>query len=226
MIQYAIIVAGGTGSRMKQIVPKQFLEVGGKPIVVRTIEAFLQFSTDLNLILVLPSEQIDTWTSIKEKYLPSQSIQVISGGKTRFQSVRNGLDIIKEEHGLVAVHDGVRPFVDPEIIAASFQIAALHGCAVASVRLKESLRITDKDGTRALDRSRYRLIQTPQTFKLEILKEAYRQEEENEMTDDASVIEKAGYKVSLFEGSYKNIKITTPEDLLIAEAFVNTKTVF
>jgi 2-C-methyl-D-erythritol 4-phosphate cytidylyltransferase len=120
----------------------------------------------------------------------------------------------------VAIHDGVRPLVNQEIIAASYQIAALHGSAIAAVRLKESIRVTDKDETRTVDRSKFRIIQTPQTFKVNIIKQAYDLLELDDYTDDASVVEKAGFKISLFEGSYRNIKITTPEDLIIAEAFL------
>jgi 2-C-methyl-D-erythritol 4-phosphate cytidylyltransferase len=126
-------------------------------------------------------------------------------------------------HGLVAVHDGVRPLVNREIIAASYQIAALHGSAIAAVRLKESIRVTDKDETKTVDRSKFRIIQTPQTFKVEIIKHAYNSVELDEFTDDASVVEKAGYKISLFEGSYRNIKITTPEDLIVADAFLKDR---
>ncbi|MEJ2005973.1 MAG: 2-C-methyl-D-erythritol 4-phosphate cytidylyltransferase, partial [Cyclobacteriaceae bacterium] len=148
---------------------------------------------------------------------------VVTGGETRFQSVRNGLMIIEDEAGLVAVHDGVRPLVDSDIIGASFRLAAVHGTAVAAVRLKESIRITDQDTTRAVDRSQFRLIQTPQTFRVSLIREAYQMKEIPSLTDDASVAEHAGHKISLFEGSYKNIKITTPEDLVIARALLNER---
>jgi 4-diphosphocytidyl-2-methyl-D-erithritol synthase len=147
---------------------------------------------------------------------------VVKGGETRFQSVRNGLNKIDQD-GLVAIHDGVRPLVSEDIIGASFRLAAVHQSAVAAVRLKESIRMTDQDNTKAVDRSKFRLIQTPQTFDIATIKKAYEMKEDSSLTDDASVAEKSGLIISLFEGSYENIKITTPEDLVIAEALMNAK---
>ena len=148
---------------------------------------------------------------------------MVTGGESRFQSVRNGLNKIEEYSGLVAIHDGVRPLVGKDIIGASYRLAAVHGSAVAAVRLKESLRKTDQDNTKAVDRSNFRMIQTPQTFDLELIKKAYEIKEESSLTDDASVAEKSGHVISLFEGSYSNIKITTPEDIIIAEALIKDK---
>jgi 2-C-methyl-D-erythritol 4-phosphate cytidylyltransferase len=144
------------------------------------------------------------------------------GGETRFQSVKNGLDKIQGE-GLVAIHDGVRPLVSADLIGASFRLAAVHGSAVAAVRLKESIRMTDQDNTKAVDRSKFRVIQTPQTFDLGLIKKAYQIKEEASLTDDASVAEKSGHVISLFEGSYENIKITTLEDLIVAKALLSAK---
>jgi 2-C-methyl-D-erythritol 4-phosphate cytidylyltransferase len=214
--RFAIIVAGGRGNRMNNEMPKQFLEIAGRPLLMHTVEAFYKFSPDLSIILVLPEDQIDYWSILCQNHGFNIPVHIQKGGKSRFQSVRNGLKLIEGE-GLVAVHDGVRPLVSSELIAASFLIAALHGSAVAAVRLKESIRILDKDSTRAVDRARFRVIQTPQTFKVSLLKKAYEIEEDESMTDDASVVERAGHKISLFEGSYFNIKITTPEDLWMAE---------
>jgi 2-C-methyl-D-erythritol 4-phosphate cytidylyltransferase len=214
--RFAIIVAGGRGNRMNNEMPKQFLEIAGRPLLMHTVEAFYKFSLELSIILVLPEDQIDLWSFLCQKYGFKIPVHIQKGGKSRFQSVRNGLKSIDGE-GLVAVHDGVRPLVSNELIAASFLIAAMHGSAVAAVRLKESIRILDKDSTRAVDRARFRVIQTPQTFKVSLLKKAYEIEEDESMTDDASVVERAGHKISLFEGSYFNIKITTPEDLWMAE---------
>ncbi|HRW99779.1 MAG TPA: 2-C-methyl-D-erythritol 4-phosphate cytidylyltransferase, partial [Cyclobacteriaceae bacterium] len=146
-------------------------------------------------------------------------ITLQKGGDTRFQSVRSGLSKIEGE-GLVAIHDGVRPLVSADIIAASFRLAAVHRSAVAAVRLKESIRVTDQDTTKAADRSRFRLIQTPQTFDVGLIKNAYEMKEDLTLTDDASVAEHGGHSISLFEGSYENIKITTAEDLVIAEALL------
>lgn len=218
--EHVIIVAGGKGTRMKSTTPKQFLPLIGTPVLMHTIEAFYAYDKNINLILVLPQDDIATWESLTEKHQFSRDVTVINGGQTRFQSVKNGLEAINDDNGLVAVHDGVRPLVSKDIIAASFRLAAVHKSAIAAVRLKESIRIVDQDTTRALDRSRYRMMQTPQTFDLSLIKEAYNIQEEDNLTDDASVLEKAGHKISLFEGSYSNIKITTPEDLTIAEAIL------
>lgn len=217
--EYAIIVAGGIGSRMKSPVPKQFIPVNGLPVLMHTISIFHEYSESIELIVVIPATLIDDWQALCEKYKFTVSHTITAGGETRFQSVRKGLQKIGDK-GIAAVHDGVRPLVNKEIIAASFQIAAVHGSAIAAVRLMESIRVTDKDGTKMVNRSNYRIIQTPQTFKIPLLKEAYLQAEQSGFTDDASVVEKAGYKISLFEGSYRNIKITTPDDLLVAAALL------
>jgi len=220
--EYAIIVAGGKGTRIKSALPKQFIEVAGKPVLLHTLEAFIRYSQKISLILVLPHDDVEIWESIAKKFAFSFPVTLAMGGETRFQSVKNGLAKIPGD-GLVAIHDGVRPLVSEDIIGASFRLAAIHHCAVASVRLKESLRVTDQDRTAAVDRSRYRLIQTPQTFAVGLIREAYEMKEDLSLTDDASVAERAGHPVSLFEGSYENIKITTPEDLLIATALLNQK---
>ena len=219
MKQYAVIVAGGSGSRMNSEIPKQYLPINGLPVLMHTVKAFYNYSNALNIIVVLPPNDLKLWEKLCKTYRFTIPIQVASGGTTRFQSVRNGLDKVGS-NGVVAIHDGVRPIVNKELIAASFEIAALHGSAIAAVRLKESIRVTDKDQTKMADRSKYRIIQTPQTFQVKIIKEAYQIPEDPQFTDDASVLEKSGHKISLFEGSYKNIKITTPEDLTIAEAFL------
>jgi 2-C-methyl-D-erythritol 4-phosphate cytidylyltransferase len=219
--QFAVIVAGGSGSRMNSDIPKQFLPINGLPVLMHTIKAFHDYKKSIKIIVVLPALDLETWEALCEQYQFTLPLTIAEGGKTRFQSVKNGLDKIDKE-GVVAIHDGVRPIVKKEIIAASYQIAGLHGSAIAAVRLKESIRVTDKDETKTVDRSKYRIIQTPQTFQTRIIKEAYSLPESPEFTDDASVVEKAGYKISLFEGSYRNIKITTPEDLIIAEAFLKS----
>ena len=224
MKEYAIIVAGGSGSRMQSEIPKQFLLLAGKPILMHTINAFIHYSKNLSIILVLPDFAIDQWTQLCIKYKFNYPLKIVTGGKTRFQSVKNGLDAIHENESLVAIHDGVRPLIRKEIIGASYRLAQIHGCAIAATRLKESLRIVDKDQTRSIDRSQYRSIQTPQTFQTELIKAAYADcEDSTELTDDASVAEKNGLKISLFEGSYENIKITTQEDLLFVEALLREK---
>jgi 2-C-methyl-D-erythritol 4-phosphate cytidylyltransferase len=220
--EYALIVAGGKGTRIKSDVPKQFLELNGLPILMHTIAAFYRYSQNIQVIVVIPEDDFSVWENLCVKHSFQRTVVLQKGGDTRFQSVRNGLAQISGE-GLVAIHDGVRPLVNEDIIAASFRLAAVHKSAVASVRLKESIRITDQDTTRSADRSRFRLIQTPQTFQVELIKKAYESKEDPSLTDDASVAERAGHLISLFEGSYENIKITTPEDLIIAEALLRDR---
>jgi 2-C-methyl-D-erythritol 4-phosphate cytidylyltransferase len=220
--EYALIVAGGKGTRIKSKIPKQFLELNGLPVLMHTILAFYRYSDQIKIILVLPEDYFSTWEMLCNQYNFHKPIVLQHGGESRFLSVKNGLEKI-EGDGLVAIHDGVRPMVNEDIIAASFRLAAVHQSAVAAVRLKESIRMTDQDQTTAVDRSRFRLIQTPQTFRVSLIKEAYKQKEDLSLTDDASVAERAGYPISLFEGSYENIKITTHEDLVIAEALLKSK---
>jgi len=220
--EYALIVAGGKGIRIKTKVPKQFLELNGLPVLMHTILAFYRYSDKITIILVLPEGDFDTWESLCIKYNFHKPLILQRGGDSRFQSVKYGLEKIDGE-GLVAIHDGVRPMVNEDIIAASFRLAAVHQSAVAAVRLKESIRMTDQESTKAIDRSRLRLIQTPQTFQVGLIKKAYELKEDPSLTDDASVAERAGYPISLFEGSYENIKITTAEDLVIAEALMKNK---
>lgn len=220
--EYALIVAGGKGTRIKTKLPKQFLELKGKPILLHTLEAFCRYSEHIKIVLVLPYDDFETWEGICKKFHFNKPITLQKGGDTRFQSVKNGLSKI-EGPGLVAIHDGVRPLVSEDIIGASFRLAAVHQSAVAAVRLKDSIRMTDQDNTQAVDRSRFRLIQTPQTFDIDLIKQAYLIKEDASLTDDASVAEKSGLVISLFEGSYENIKVTTAEDLIIAEALLTSK---
>lgn len=218
--EFAIIVAGGKGTRMQSSTPKQFMPINGFPILMHTLNAFFDYSEKINVIVVLPEDDIDTWKDLCQTYKYQKKITLAIGGDSRFQSVKNGLAKIQEAKGLVAIHDGVRPLTGKDIIGASYRLAAVHGSAVAAVRLKESLRKTDQDNTKAVDRSDYRIIQTPQTFDLELIKKAYQIKEESNLTDDASVAERSGHVISLFEGSYANIKITTPEDIVVAEALL------
>ncbi len=220
--EHALIVAGGKGTRIKSNLPKQFLELNGLPILMHTINAFIRYSEHINIILVLPEDDFTLWHELCTKHHFNPSLVLQKGGESRFQSVKNGLDKIEGE-GLVAIHDGVRPLVSEDIIGASFRLAAVHQSAVAAVRLKESIRMTDQDNTKAMDRSRFRLVQTPQTFKVSLIRQAYRQKEDASLTDDASVAERAGHVISLFEGSYENIKITTQEDLVVAKALLESR---
>ncbi|MBL7849558.1 MAG: 2-C-methyl-D-erythritol 4-phosphate cytidylyltransferase [Cyclobacteriaceae bacterium] len=220
--EFALIVAGGKGTRIKSSLPKQFIELCGKPVLFHTLEAFHRYSPQVQIVLVLPADDFETWHALVKKHDFSIPLVLQTGGETRFQSVKRGLEKV-EGPGLVAIHDGVRPLVSENIIGASYRLAAVHGTAVAAVRLKESIRMTDQDTTRAMDRSKFRLIQTPQTFDIDVIKKAYEQREDPALTDDASVAERAGHPISLFEGSYENIKITTAEDLVVAEALLRSR---
>lgn len=220
---YAIIVAGGSGSRMKSEIPKQFLPLNGKPILIHTVEKFLQIP-DIQVIVVLPKNDIEYWNEItaSNEIIQSfkKSITITIGGASRFQSVKNGLATIKT-NGLVAVHDGVRPLISLEIIQNSYKVALEKGTAITSVWVKDSVRQFDERGESiALDRTKLKLVQTPQTFQVNLIKKAFEVEEQVFFTDCASVLEFAGEKVTLIDGAYENIKITTPEDMLVAEAFL------
>ncbi len=220
MIKTAIIVAGGKGERMQTNVPKQFLEIKGKPILMRTLEAFWNYDNKMQLVLVLPSVQIDSWKELCKKYAFNIEHSIVEGGATRFHSVKNGLTVIADQ-SLVAVHDGVRPLVSNDTIARCFDFAEELQAVIPVVDLVDSIRETDENGNRAMDRSKYKLVQTPQVFHGTVLKKAYDQEFSSFFTDDASVVEMAGVKVHLVEGNRENIKITTEIDLKIAEALLN-----
>jgi 2-C-methyl-D-erythritol 4-phosphate cytidylyltransferase len=218
--KYAIIVAGGSGSRMKSAIPKQFLPLGSKPILVHTISKFLQI-VDLQIILALPSDAIEYWNTISAQYFADTSrINAVEGGITRFQSVKNALSSIVGESGLVAVHDGVRPFVSLEIIESSFVLAQKKQTAVVCVDSKDSVRLIEGEGNKSVERKNVKLIQTPQTFELNLLRKAYEVDDSEIFTDDASVVEKYGHSIFLLDGDYRNIKITSPEDLEIGELFL------
>jgi 2-C-methyl-D-erythritol 4-phosphate cytidylyltransferase len=223
--EYTLIVAGGKGTRIKSSIPKQFIELNGTPILIHTINAFVRYSAQIKIILVLPEDDMQIWKELSAKHNFNVPITIQTGGDTRFQSVKRGLEKIPGD-GLVAIHDGVRPLISEDIIGASFRLAAVHKTAVAAVRLKESIRMTDTGSaevSRAMDRSKFRLIQTPQTFEVALIRKAYEGKEDPSLTDDASVAEKAGHVISLFEGSYENIKITTQEDLIVAGALLGRK---
>ena len=197
MTEYALIVAGGKGTRIKSHLPKQFLELAGRPVLLHTLDAFYRYSPSINVVLVLPEDDFPTWKEIVTKFKFTRPLVLQTGGETRFQSVKRGLEKIPGE-GLVAIHDGVRPLVSSDIIGASFRLAAVHETAIAAVRLKESIRMTDQDNTKAVDRSRFRLVQTPQTFRVSVIKNAYEIKEDPSLTDDASVAERAGHVILMF----------------------------
>jgi 2-C-methyl-D-erythritol 4-phosphate cytidylyltransferase len=212
----ALIVAGGTGKRMKSQVPKQFMLLKGLPVLMHTITKFYRYDSAMRIILVLPADQMAEWKALCEKYDFSIVHERVSGGETRFHSIQKNLDSIPEQ-GLIAVHDGVRPLVSLDTIHRCFTLAAEQGNAVPCVEIPETLRMMDEQGNRPVDRTKYRLIQTPQVFMSHILKEAYQQEYRHSFTDDASVVESRGYDIHLVEGNPENIKITLGHDLGIAE---------
>ena len=214
---WAIIVAAGSGSRMQTETPKQFLELRGKPILMHSIMAFANACEDIRMIVVLPPSQIESWQKLCSRYDFTLKHDVVVGGDTRFHSVKNGLSRLAGD-GLVAIHDGVRPLASQKTIIGCFREAATYGCAIPVVPVIESVRELSEQTNRILDRSALRLIQTPQVFDIALLKKAYEQEYSPAFTDDASVFEKAGHKIHLTDGNVENIKITTQNDLVVAEA--------
>lgn len=221
---YAIIVAGGSGTRMGSAIPKQFLLLNGKPVLMHTIEVFHKAQAQPHIILVLHADFHAYWQQLCSDHNFTISHQLIKGGETRFHSVKNGLDSIPDDtDAIVAVQDAVRPLTDKEIIDTSFTYALEHGNAIVAVKSRDSIRQLQNGRSISLLRDEIYLIQTPQTFKLEQLKKAYEHDYDNMFTDDASVVERSGIAINLIEGNYKNIKITFPEDIAIAEAILNKK---
>ena len=221
MKKFAIIVAGGKGIRMGNDIPKQFLLLHGKPILMHSIEQFYKYDNAISIIVVLPMFQFDFWANLCKTHNFSINHQIIAGGDQRFNSVRNGLDFISEINSVTAIHDGVRPLVTIETINRCFNTALKEGNAVPSINVVDSIRMIKTNGNEVANRDNVRLIQTPQTFQTKILKEAYNQPWNSNFTDDATVIESIGYKINLVEGNIENIKITSPTDLKIAEVLLN-----
>ena len=234
LTKYAIIVAGGKGVRMGGETPKQFLPLGGKPVLMRTMERFVDAEPTVRIFLVLPEDQMEAWQRLCVRHKFHIQHTVVEGGATRFHSVKNGVRAIEEinklqpsERAIVAIHDGVRPFVSADVIRRCFDVADLTGSAVPVIPVHETLRQikqksdgADANYSKTVDRNRYRLVQTPQTFRLSLLSEAFQQLYEKKFTDDAAVVEAIGEDVSLIEGNRENIKLTTPFDLLVAEALL------
>lgn len=214
-----IIVAGGKGLRMGSELPKQFIPIGGRPVLMRTIEAFYIFDKDINIILVLPVSHQDYWRQLCRDYKFTIVHKIADGGETRFHSVKNGLSLI--ENGLVGVQDGVRPFASQEMIKGCYDAAKLYRAAIPVVNSTDSLReMIDEGQSRIIDRSKIRLVQTPQVFHADILKKAYETDYKDTFTDDASVVEASGINIHLVEGEVTNVKITTPLDLKIGEVIL------
>jgi 2-C-methyl-D-erythritol 4-phosphate cytidylyltransferase len=218
---YVVIVAGGSGKRMGAEIPKQFLELAGRPVLMHTIERFKSYNESIEIITVLPEDQLRHWLELKAKYSFSVPETLVKGGSHRFYSVRNGLQFVNVP-GLVAVHDGVRPFVSIDTIKRCFDTAEKLGNAIPSISITESLRMISESESHPINRLLVRQIQTPQVFSAELLKKAYQVSYKPEFTDDATVLESIGEKINLVEGNRENIKITNPEDLLISKALLTT----
>ena len=216
MKKTAVIVAGGSGSRMNNNLPKQFLLLKGKPVLYYTLQTFLQAYDDINIILVLPEEYIAAGQEIIDAFFDYNRIRITEGGRTRFHSVQNGLALIEDEC-IVFVHDGVRCLLSEDLIHRCFDAAMEFGSAVPVVDCKDSVRIVKDDNSEVLDRERIKLVQTPQTFHSKILLPAFKIDFKDKFTDEATVMEAFGLKVHLIPGEENNIKITRPTDLLIAE---------
>ena len=218
-MEYVIIVAGGKGLRMGSDIPKQFLPIGGKPVLMRTIERFREYSEDLQIILVLPEAQQAYWQELCEKYDFQIAYQLANGGQTRFHSVQNGLALVPDDaQGVVGVHDGVRPFPSIEVIRRCYETARTAKAVIPIIPIVETVRhLVHKGHSVTVPRDEYRLVQTPQTFDIQLLKAANRQPYNDGFTDDASVVESYGHQITLVEGNRENIKITTPYDLRIGE---------
>lgn len=218
-MDYVIIVAGGKGLRMGAPLPKQFLPIAGRPVLMRTLERFYTFDSHLQLILVLPTKQQDDWYRLCKQYHFNVPYLIAHGGATRFESSLNGLALIPDtQQGIVAIHDGVRPFVSADTIARCFDTARTTGAALPVTPVVETLRHIPTNST--VDRADYRLVQTPQCFDIQLVKRAYRQPFSPHFTDDASVVEALGHPVTMTEGNRENIKLTTPFDITVAEALI------
>jgi len=219
--EYVIIVAGGKGLRMGSDIPKQFLPIGGKPVLMRTIERFREYSSTLQIILVLPKAQQDYWQELCQEYHFNVEYQLADGGETRFHSVQHGLALIPDDaEGVVGVHDGVRPFPSIDVIRNCYETAREKKAVIPVIPVVETVRHLQGEVSITVPRNDYRLVQTPQCFDIQLLKAANRQPYNDGFTDDASVVEAFGFAITLVEGNRENIKITTPYDLKIAEVLV------
>ena len=222
-MDYIIIVAGGKGLRMGSDIPKQFLPIGGKPVLMRTLERFREYSANLQIILVLPEAQQDYWRQLCEEYHFDVKYQLANGGQTRFHSVQNGLALVPDDaEGVVGVHDGVRPFPSIEVIRNCFETARTAKAVIPVIPVVETVRHLEGERSVTVPRDKYKLVQTPQTFDIQLLKAANRQPYNDGFTDDASVVESYGHEITLVEGNRENIKITTPYDIVVAEAIITS----
>jgi 2-C-methyl-D-erythritol 4-phosphate cytidylyltransferase len=217
-----IIVAGGSGKRMGGALPKQFSLVGGQPILARTINAFRKALPASRIVVVLPAEYIDFWKNLSARFEVAKH-SVVEGGSERFYSVKNGIEALSDAVDLIAVQDGVRPFASKELILRAVECASQNGSAIPVVKAVDSYRVVEGEASQIIDRTPLRIVQTPQIFSAPVIRAAYDTDFRSEFTDDASVVEFSGEKVSLCEGEYQNIKITTPNDIILANAIVESE---
>lgn len=223
MKNYAIIVAGGTGSRMQGNIPKQFMLLSGKPVILYSIEAFVKLDPSLQIILVIHPDYLSLWENLAREYKISIPLKVVAGGKTRFDSVKNGLRLIQDD-GFVAVHDAARPVINADFIGNLFLAASAYGSAIPVVPLNDTIRVIDGDISHQQDRTFLRSVQTPQVFSVSELQRAYTQPYQPNFTDDGSVLEAAGFPLHLTEGRQVNIKITYLQDIAVAEVLIKSLT--
>jgi 2-C-methyl-D-erythritol 4-phosphate cytidylyltransferase len=222
--QVVIIVAGGIGSRIKSDRPKQFIEINGEPVIIKTIRCFLSYDPEISIIISVHRNYNTYLDGLLEKYsMKSNNIRVTFGGETRFASVKNGLSLVDDETAIVGIHDAARPFVSAQTIRVCYETAAQKGNAVPCILVNDSLRKISNNVNSSINRNEYRIIQTPQCFQVALIRKAFMQEYSPAFTDDATVAEASGANIFLVEGNEENFKITSPFDLLVAKAIVNNE---
>lgn len=220
MREEVIIVAGGKGSRMKSELPKQFMTIHNRPVIIHTLEKFYTWKPDMHVVVVMNESFMDNWNELKERSFPDKEITAVAGGNTRFQSVKNGLSKLKHS-GVVAIHDAARPCVSVRVIGDCFRVATLKKTAIPVLQVHESLRkIENDDSSNSVNRNDFVTVQTPQCFHTELIKEAYKVDFDSRFTDDASVVESLGDEIHLVPGNRENVKVTEPSDLVLAEVFL------
>jgi 2-C-methyl-D-erythritol 4-phosphate cytidylyltransferase len=218
--EYVIIVAGGTGLRMRSEIPKQFLKISNTPIIVLSIQQFLKYKSSIQIVIAVHKDFKKQLEGIIQKYFPNKNIQITLGGENRFQSVKNALGLIPSSNGVLGIHDAARPFVSVAVIKECYVVAAQKGNAIPAITLFESVRQVSEKSNKAVDRNKFKIIQTPQCFEINLIKKAFTKKYSKRFTDDATVLESIGEKINLVEGNFENIKITNPNDLIIAKAYI------
>lgn len=218
--EYIIIVAGGSGKRIKSNIPKQFIEVNGKSLIVYTIEKFFSYNPLIGMCVVVHKDYLQHLNDLIKKYFPDKTIRTAIGGDTRFDSVKKGLELVAPDNTIVGIHDAARPMVNAETIKRCFETAAQKGNAIPVINVNESIRVIENNSNKAVNRTNYKIVQTPQCFNAAALKKAFEQDYSSLFTDDASVLEKTGEKIFLVDGNTENIKITHDTDLILAQHFL------